>query len=277
MKKIPSRTIFFSSGILTLNTSDKGMSMITMPENIFKDALVMRWLIITEQWAVLSVNPVRGVLGELTAVSRDGPILLERPTPYGEPQDLHHKLAAKRVSTQVIEAQDQYSGTYVANRNVNRHSLHSEVQGQKLSAIMSAFDTIVSSPWNAHVMRPYMINKQAFNSQIVVMCICSTTMVSFEPYMRSRISSGSKSIQFSPEAMRLLLVLMMWRKAIRMVRVICAMLFCDFEYEKLIHWTRKARSDHAGQTLSWRRSRTLRSVKCAYGEVSATRKRLYLP
>jgi len=75
-----------------------------------------------------------------------------------------------------------------------------------------------------------MMSKQAFSSQMVVMCICSTTMVSFDPYMRSRISSGEKSVQCSPGTMRLLLVLiMMWRRVMRIVRVIYAMLILLFE------------------------------------------------
>jgi hypothetical protein len=52
IKKMPPRTIFFSSGILTLKTRGRGISMIMTSEDMFNAALVMRWLIIAEHCAV---------------------------------------------------------------------------------------------------------------------------------------------------------------------------------------------------------------------------------
>lgn len=48
MKNIPPRTIFFSSGILTLKTRGRGMSTIMTSDDMFRAALVIKWLIIAE-------------------------------------------------------------------------------------------------------------------------------------------------------------------------------------------------------------------------------------
>jgi hypothetical protein len=59
-----------------------------------------------------------------------------------------------------------------------------------------------------YVMRLYMIKRQALTSQTVMICICSETNTSFEPYILSLISLGVNWETSSPGAIRLLLVWM---------------------------------------------------------------------
>jgi hypothetical protein len=79
--------------------------MIIMSEEMFTVALVMRWLIIAEHWAVKFVNSVQSRLGELTAASRHCPVLAEGSAPDSEPQYLHHSLDSEYVSPEPFDPQ----------------------------------------------------------------------------------------------------------------------------------------------------------------------------
>lgn len=75
---------------------------------------------------------------------------------------------------------------------------------------------------DTNVRRLYMSNRQYFISQMVNICICSTTKTHLEPYSRLAISAASKTT-CSLGSMRLLLVCeMMDMPTIRSVSVNCA-------------------------------------------------------
>lgn len=56
------------------------------------------------------------------------------------------------------------------------------------------------------VMRLYMMRRQALTSQIVRICICSTTKTSLDPYIRVLTSASEYCEMSSPGGIRLLLV-----------------------------------------------------------------------
>jgi hypothetical protein len=89
---MPIRINLFFFGKRTLNKRGIGMLRMMRSELMLNTALVMRWFVAAEHCAVTVSVAHKNVTSARTGVGRYCPVLVERPAPYAEVQNLHdHK------------------------------------------------------------------------------------------------------------------------------------------------------------------------------------------
>jgi hypothetical protein len=136
MRKTLRSIALFFLGRRTLKRRGSGILNMIKSDEMLKTALVMRWFVAAEHCSTLVSTRWRRLDVQHTGVCRDGPVLVEWPTPNGEVQQLHNNLGRglEKIIIMKCGTYKGYSDIYGCaydNSTLWKNKCHSSVHDEK--------------------------------------------------------------------------------------------------------------------------------------------------